>query len=81
MRTTVKSYLKTIEKAKLDAKIAFPLAADNVAQPEQTDMISTAQGEVNGAALPAKESELTKEEARETTPAIDVQPSIEVSWP
>ncbi|KAK5051473.1 hypothetical protein LTR84_003125 [Exophiala bonariae] len=77
MRTTVKSYLKTIEKAKSEAKIAPPPAADNATEPEQTNVISNEQEDVNGSTLSVKESKTMKEDERETTPALDVQPSIE----
>lgn len=79
MRTTVKSYLKTIEKAKAEAKIAVPATADNTVQPEQTNIATNGQGEVNGSIVAAAGAGPASTEERETTPAIDVQPSIEVS--
>lgn len=79
MRTTVKSYLKTIEKAKAEAKISIPAAADNAVQPDQTNITTNGHSEVNGSMVTAAEAGPASTEERETTPAIDVQPSIEVS--
>jgi len=79
MRTTVKSYLKTIEKAKAEAKVAELATADNEVQPEQTNTVTNGQGEVNGPMTMVIEAAPASTEERETTPANDVQPSIEVS--
>lgn len=81
MRTTVKSYLKTIEKAKAETKIAIPPAGDDPVQPDQTNTTTNGQEEANGSVFTTKDSGPPNEEERETTPAIDIQPSIEVSCP
>lgn len=79
MRATVKSYLKTIEKARAEAKTAELVVADNDVQPEQTNTATNGHGEVNGSVTMVTEAVPASTEERETTPAIDVQPSIEVS--
>lgn len=76
MRLTVKSYLKTIEKAKTEAKAVVVEEATII--PERTSSANH-EKEISEPTASANDPVDTNLEDQAATPTLDVQPSIEVS--
>lgn len=80
MRNTVKAYLKTVEKAKADDKVKAGTPEAAVAQSEMAGESTNQDAQLDGTlADSSTERHPVDDGDKEDTPAVDVQPSIEVS--
>jgi hypothetical protein len=79
MRNTIKAYLKTIEKTKMDERTKAPSSTVTPVESESAKAPQNGDGQEEEVPTPADDQQDTEAVEQEDTPTVDVQPSIEVS--
>lgn len=82
MRNTIKAYLKTVEKSRTDERAKSATAEETPTLPNMAEESATkdSRGEQPRATTTGEQQSIEVTKTEDTPAAVDVQPSIEVSY-